>query len=198
VVLGSHGVQSAPKYVVLKNPKNRQQNQTITITGIASNSGEFAPAQDCVGPLAPGAKCKVAVTFTPAASGARSATLVVTNDGQGSAMSIGLAGTGKLGKLTIAPKHLRFGKTTSANPVQKTVTLTNRNPVPMTISAITSTDPSEFVPSGNCVQILGAGASCQMTVTFTPGATGKRSASLVITDDAAGSPQPASLVGTGQ
>jgi hypothetical protein len=41
------------------------------------------------------------------------------------------------------------------------------------------------------------GASCTVTVTFTPSALGTRSASLRFTDDAPDSPQSISLIGTG-
>jgi hypothetical protein len=44
---------------------------------------------------------------------------------------------------------------------------------------------------------LAAGATCAMTVTFTPAATGARAGTLSITDNAAESPHTVSLMGTG-
>jgi hypothetical protein len=44
---------------------------------------------------------------------------------------------------------------------------------------------------------LAAGASCTISVTFKPTKTGARSATLKITDNAAGSPQQVLLSGTG-
>jgi len=44
---------------------------------------------------------------------------------------------------------------------------------------------------------LAAGASCPITVTFTPTAAGTRQGTLTVTDNASGSPQTAALTGTG-
>src|SRR5207245_842106 len=44
---------------------------------------------------------------------------------------------------------------------------------------------------------LAAGANCVLNLTFTPTAASARTATLTITDDAAGSPQSVSLTGTG-
>jgi hypothetical protein len=45
---------------------------------------------------------------------------------------------------------------------------------------------------------VGAGLSCTISVTFTPSATGARSASVSVADTAPGSPQTVPLSGTGQ
>ncbi|MGO8948434.1 MAG: hypothetical protein ACLQUY_12400, partial [Ktedonobacterales bacterium] len=44
---------------------------------------------------------------------------------------------------------------------------------------------------------VAAGASCSLSVTFTPSANGTRSATVTITDNATGSPQSVTLSGTG-
>src|SRR5437764_13905026 len=48
-----------------------------------------------------------------------------------------------------------------------------------------------------CGSSVAAGASCTISVTFTPQAAGVRSASVTITDNAAGSPHTAALNGSG-
>src|SRR5262249_18058513 len=82
----------------------------------------------------------------------------------------------------------------------KTVTVTNTGVGPLLVSGLTSTNPAEFsiAPSSNCLgsPIL-AGATCTVSVTFTPAALGARSGSLLIADNAAGSPQSIPLTGTG-
>ena len=58
-------------------------------------------------------------------------------------------------------------------------------------------DFDDFAQSNNCPASLGAGASCKITVTFTPAKTGARSALLYILDSGGGSPQTVALAGTG-
>ncbi|PYV35157.1 MAG: hypothetical protein DMG22_03325, partial [Acidobacteria bacterium] len=51
--------------------------------------------------------------------------------------------------------------------------------------------------TNNCGASVAVGANCTINVTFTPAATGTRSGTLTVTDNATNSPQTASLTGTG-
>jgi hypothetical protein len=86
------------------------------------------------------------------------------------------------------------GQTSSA----QTVTLTNKgtSTLSITVININGTNPADFAPTNNCGATLGAGASCTIKVTFTPTATGSRSAHLLVYDSGSG-PQITSLAGTG-
>src|SRR5205807_8040797 len=56
----------------------------------------------------------------------------------------------------------------------------------------------DFAQTNNCSSTLAPGASCTVSVTFTPRMTGTRSGTLTVSDDASnGSPQSTSLSGTG-
>src|SRR5207245_5529647 len=63
--------------------------------------------------------------------------------------------------------------------------------------AISGANSGDFAQTNGCGTSVAAGGSCRITVTFTPTATGTRSAALTVTDDAVGSPQTASLSGSG-
>src|SRR5207244_9230765 len=81
------------------------------------------------------------------------------------------------------------------------VTLTNSGTTPLSISsiALTGTNTADFAQSNTCPSgsnTLAAGSSCTISVTFTPGASGARSATLTFTDNAADSPQTVTLSGT--
>ncbi len=65
----------------------------------------------------------------------------------------------------------------------------------MNITSIVTT--GDFAQTNTCASSLAAGASCAITVTFTPGTTGLRSGTLTVTDDANTSPQSATMTGTG-
>src|SRR2546427_11929916 len=56
---------------------------------------------------------------------------------------------------------------------------------------------STLFPYTTLFRSLAAGANCVLNLTFTPTAASARTATLTITDDAAGSPQSVSLTGTG-
>ena len=79
------------------------------------------------------------------------------------------------------------------------VTLSNPSGLALTISsiAVTGTNATDFSQTNTCGTGLAAGASCTITVTFKPTQTGPRTASVTITDNAAGSPQTIGLSGTG-
>jgi len=84
--------------------------------------------------------------------------------------------------------------TTSA---PKTVTLTNLGGAILTVSGMSSTDPSEFPPPQNACTSVPSGGSCDINVAFSPTASGTRAAKIKITDNELGSPQTITVTGTG-
>ena len=100
----------------------------------------------------------------------------------------------------ISPSSLTF---TSENqgvtsPAQS-VMLTNSGDAVLSISAVTvaGTNPADFQQTNSCGSSVAVGGNCSIAVTFTPTATGPRSATLSIGDNAVGSPQLINLTGTG-
>jgi hypothetical protein len=77
----------------------------------------------------------------------------------------------------------------------QTVTLTNSGNAALSITRIAAS--GDFAETNACGASLAAGASCAISVTFTPSAGGTRSGTLTITDNAAGSPHTVTLTGTG-
>jgi len=192
------GVTSPIKTVTLKN----SGKATLTITSIAitgTNSGDFPETTTCGISLAAGAACIIRVQFKPSATGARSAAVSTTDNATGSPQQVPLSGTGTTAKLV--PTPLGFGTLAVGltSPVKK-VTLTNIGSTTMTISsiAVTGAEAADFPETATtCTSSLAAAASCTVSLTFKPSTTGARSASLTVTDNAAGSPQQVPLSGTG-
>jgi len=93
---------------------------------------------------------------------------------------------------SIAPTALNFGNqdvNTTSSPL--TVTLSNSGDGALTIHSIgiSGTNPGDFAISNNpCGSSLAAGASCVISMTFTPSAQGARSASLTISSNDPTSP----------
>ena len=201
---------SAAQPVTLTN----NGSASLTISSIAlggTNSGDFAPqSNDCPSSpstLAVGASCTIRVTFTPTTTGSRRASLTFIDNAPGSPQSVALSGSGTTASapaVLLSPTSLSFGNqqvntTRAAQPV----TLTNSGNAALTINSIglSGTNSGDFAPQSNdcpsSSSTLAAGASCTIRVTFSPTATGSRSASLTFTDNASGSPQSVALSGTG-
>jgi hypothetical protein len=96
----------------------------------------------------------------------------------------------------LSPTSLTFATQLvgTTSPVQS-VLLSNYGTTTLSIAGIAATN--NFSETDTCGSSLAAGASCTISVTFTPSVQGNLSGTLSITDDAAGSPQTVSFSGTG-
>lgn len=201
------GSKSAAQTTTLTN----SGNAALSISGISlagTNASDFAQTNTCPSSsstLTAGASCTVSVTFSPSAAGSRSASLTIADNAANSPQSVGLSGTGSapLPGATVSPTSLSFGSLLlGSTSAAKTATLTNSGTAPLSISGISvaGTNASDFAQTDTCPSspsALAVGASCTISVTFAPSASGSRSATVTITDNAAGSPQTVTLGGTG-
>jgi hypothetical protein len=195
------GTTSGAKGVQLKNTGNA----VLTISSIAisgTNATDFAQTNNCPSSLAPGAQCNINVSFSPTDFGTRTASLSVSDDALNTPQTASLTGSGTIGstKVTVSPNKLLFGnQQIGSTSAAQTTTLQNTGQSILVITniALAGPNPSDFAQTNNCGVTVATGASCTFTVTFTPTASGNRSATLNITDNAGGSPQHVSLAGTG-
>ncbi len=192
------GVTSPVKTVTLKN----SGKAALTITSIAitgTDVGDFPETTTCTGSLAANATCLIKVQFKPAAVGARSAAVSITDNAVGSPQQVPLSGTGTTAKLS--PASLAFGTwAVGLTSTVDKVTLTNVGTTALTITsiAVTGAEAADFPQTATtCGGSLAAAASCTVSMTFKPSTTGARSADLTFTDSASGSPQLVALSGTG-
>ncbi len=187
------GTSSAPQSVNLTN------SGSTAITGVSvSVSGDFTQTNTCGASVAAGATCMIAVVFTPTAVGTRPGAITISDSAADSPQSVSLGGSGTAPApaVTLTPASLSFGPQLSGTASgAQTVTLANTGTAALTIPGITV--DSDFTQTNTCGASVAAGAQCTISVVFTPTATGSRSGTLTITDDAADSPQTAALAGTG-
>jgi len=188
------GVTSAPKTVTLTNAGDA----ALDITSIVA-SGDFAQTNTCGSSVAVGASCTVSVAFTPPLTvpGGQSGTLTIAHDASGSPHTVALNGIGLGPVASLSTNTLSFaGQIVGTTSPVEAVTLTNSGNAPLSISSITAT--GDYALTHNCVSPLAAEASCTISVTFAPTVAGGRSGTLIITDNAAGSPRTVGLSGVGQ
>lgn len=186
---------------------NSSSAQTITVTNTGNETliisaiqikGDFSQTNNCSANLTVGASCVMKVTFTPTATGTRNGSISLTDNATNSPQAVALTGIGTslTPSVSLSPASLTFsteplGSSSSA----QTVTLSNTGNATLSISGIQIN--GDFSQTNNCSQSLAAGASCMMKVTSTPTATGTRSGSMSLSDNAANSPQVVSLSGAG-
>jgi hypothetical protein len=98
--------------------------------------------------------------------------------------------------LSTNPSSLTFGtqalNTTSA---AQSVTVTNTGTAAASVSSVAAS--GDFAQTNTCGTTIAAGASCTVSVTFRPTASGTRTGSLTITSTATNSPTTIGLTGTG-
>ncbi len=98
--------------------------------------------------------------------------------------------------VTVSAANLTFSsQATGSTSAAQSVTVTNSGSAALSINVIAAS--GDFAQTNTCGTSVAAGASCTISVTFTPTAPGTRSGNLTITDNAPASPQSIALSGTG-
>lgn len=198
------GSSSAPVPVTLTN----NGVNPLTITGIVTTNLPFTQNNTCIpsgaisGTLAGGTSCTINVTFTPLSAGPIRSTVSVSDNGGASPQSVVLTGTGVGPQVNLIPGNLTFAsQTVGTTSPQQNVTLKNTGNAVLTISSIVpSGDFSESdtcIPAGSTTGSLNPNATCTISVTFTPTATGTRLGTISVFDNAGTGVQKVGLRGSG-
>jgi hypothetical protein len=194
------GTESLSQPVTLSNPGPT----ALTIASIAI-SANFGQTNNCGASVAANGSCTMNVTFSPTATGTLAGALTITDNSDGvagSTQTVSLRGTGIAPSVSLSTARVSFGSqpvgTTSA---ASAVTVTNSGTAGLAFTSIAVTGDFAIAASGTTcntwTSVAGSGSSCVINVTFTPTATGSRSGSLTLTDNASGSPQVVALSGNG-
>ena len=100
----------------------------------------------------------------------------------------------------LSPTALTFPTTLLRTPsAPQAISLSNTGNAPLTISniALSGTNSSDFTQTNSCGSTLAPGSSCNINLTFLPTASGPRSATVSVSDNAPGSPQQETVKGVG-
>jgi len=198
------GTTSSPFQVTVSNTGNASIGISLFMAGL--NSGEFAITSARAFSVAPDRAAIINLVFTPKSPGARSALLIVNDDTGVSSRYIDLAGTGGTATpaVQLSPNSIVFpDQTVGSSSALQSLTITNSGNANLQITslAITASDfafPASFTPPNFASPInVAAGGTTTVPLLFKPSATGLRTATLLITDNAGDSPQPVPLSGNG-
>jgi hypothetical protein len=170
---------------------SQSRTETISNLGQASATG-FSPSASgsitttggtCTDTLDAGASCTVVVTFSPAAEGPTTGSLSVAfNDGLNNrVVGIGFTGTGgRPAALALSDvPTFDFGAVASGGNATHAFTVSNSGGVAATLSA-PSLNGAPFSVTSGCGTQIAASASCAVSVTFSPSATGVFNDSLTV------------------
>src|SRR5439155_1168692 len=179
----------------------------LSISGIAitgTNSGDFTQTHTCGSSLAAGTSCTISVTFKPAATGTRDAAVTLNDNAPNTPQAMPLSGSGVSTStsgpaVSLSPSSLSFGnQAVGTTSTVQFVTVSNTGNATLTFSGSFGISGNfAFAGLGTCGSSLAAGASCTISVKFTPTATGTRTGTVTLNDNAPNSPQSISLSGSG-
>jgi hypothetical protein len=178
--------------------------QAVTVTnsgtaaapvGSIATTGDFSQTNTCGTSIPAGSSCTVSVRFTPTATGTRTGNLTVTASGITNTVPLSGTGVAPGPILSANPSSLAFPSTiVGSSSAAQTVTVTNTGTTSATVSGVSAS--GDFSQTNTCGS-LAVGASCAVTVRFTPTASGTRSGAVTITSNANNSPTSIALSGSG-
>lgn len=171
-------------------------NAALAVSSVIS-TGDFVTTNTCVGTtINPGQSCAVQVAFLPTVAGTRTGQLTVYGNVAGGQATAALSGIATAAAaVLLTPSVLAFPSTTvGASSAAQNITISNTggSAVSLTSQAVTG----DFqIAANTCSATLAAGVGCTVSVVFAPSASGSRSGTFSVVDDAG--TQVASLSGTG-
>ena len=181
--------------------------QTITVTNTGSaalsvsrlaRQGDFTETDTCTAaPIAPGMNCSIQVSFRPAATGSRPGLLTVYGNVPGGQATATLSGTGSTGAaIVLDPVSLSFPSTTiHATSAVQNITISNTSSAAISLQTPAVSGADFKLAANTCGPSLASQTGCTVAIAFVPTASGARSGTFNISDDAG--IQSASLTGFG-
>jgi hypothetical protein len=193
------GVASSPQILTVSNTGGAPMaNVGFQIAGVSAANFSTGTT-NCGATLASGGICTVQVSFTPAAAGGATASLVVSSSTSGVAsVTVPLAGTGQsLTGLNVSPSQLVFPLVApGASSAAQTVTLTNSGSSAATSLPLTTAAPFS-VSQTTCGATLAPGATCTASVVFSPTLSVSYTGTLTVASPSSASSAMVLLSGTG-
>jgi hypothetical protein len=197
------GMTSAPQAIVLTNTGSSDLAISSITFAPPYGASDFDEADTCTtAPLAIGAHCTITVTFAPTFPGVRTGQLAITDNAAGSPQTIFLLGNAQYAAINFSSNGLAFGDQLVGVPTTENLIVTNTGSGALAITNVTISGPGagDFVKAADTcttVAYVAPHASCTLSVRFGPSVDRLRSANLVLTDNAADSPQTLPLAGNG-
>ena len=201
------GTSSATKTLLITNTStDTGAGGTLAITGISvtgSNASDFAISNDtCSSADIPPnfGSCSLKVSFSPSATGARSASVSVTSNAPPDYLDeVPLSGTGTTPALSLTPAGVAFAdQQVGSSSATQSLTITSTGSAPLVVDALTVTGADYSVVSNTCSPLpvsLQPGETCTLGLRFSPTDVGARAGNVHVSTNAG--TQDAVLGGSG-
>ena len=171
---------------------------TVTIASAAlTGTGFTVIGGNPSGTIAVGQSSTIQIQYAPTSAGAVNGSLTILSDASNSPLAISLTGTGTQTGLAISPSTLSFGNVIVGQTGTQSVKLTNSGNSSLTINMATVLGTGFGISGLSFPTTLTAGQSVSFSAQFAPTTAGAGTGSITFTDNAPGSPQTVSMVGTG-
>jgi phospholipase C len=185
VVIGGTATNKLNLYNNRPNP--------LTIAKITA-TGDYSVTSQCGSSVPALGSCEIDIAFKPKAAGPRPGQVTITDNDSSSPQVIALSGAGSY--LRANSTNLRFPNTPAGQSSTLPVQIKNLFHGALTLSAFGLTGP--FQQTSNCPGSLAAGASCTVSVRFTPQSAGPTGGALAVQySSASANPVYVSLNGAG-
>lgn len=179
------GTSSQSTYTYV-NQSVAPNGSLINGVNISVSGTDFSLASStCPFSLLPGEACEFDINFVPAAPGDRQGTLIVDSDITGSPQQFTLYGTGGSSNtpaMRLGVTELTFAARPIATSEIETFLIGNDGTATLSVTNA-STSLADFGAMHNCASVA-LGATCTVTISFVPAASGARTATLTITSNA--------------
>jgi hypothetical protein len=168
----------------------------LTIASVSSSNADFSVTPSGAGPIPPLGSQKFYVTFTPAALGAGSSTIVFSHNADGSPDTVTVSGNGVApGPLfTVNPPALNFYTLGLGSNKTDSVVITNFGTQPLNVTQAAS-DQSEFSVSPRSATGIPPLGTRKFYITFSPLTAGAKAGNIIFTHNATGSPDSVPVSG---
>ena len=172
---------------------------SISVTGDSS----FTETNNCPATLTPSMGCVITITFAPTSVASFTGSVVITSNVPQATFNLSGAGIAPFPIGLVTPNSIVFPDTAvGAKSAAQAFTVSNGTQATASLVvqsvSISGSNPNDFSETNNCTTPIPAGASCSVSVTFSPLATGNRAAALVIpTNDTEGGALGGGISGNG-
>jgi hypothetical protein len=196
------GTESASKVATVSNTGTGPMMVTL-VKIVGPDAAAFTLFSDnATGEMAAGGSGPIEVRFKPFSRGGRNATLRIEHNAPGAALTVSLKGRGIGPVVNLQPSKIDFGsQPANTDSLARTVVVKNVGETDLHVTSIDFGGPAaeDFSVGTDAVTdiAIGPGTSGSFGVIFSPSASGKRDAVVMLTDDATASPQSIALTGKG-
>lgn len=177
---------------------NHSTSQTMTVENIqvTGDASDFTVTGCSGAKIAPQQSCPMNVSFVPTQVGPRTATITITDTNPTSPQTVTLTGVGSELSFTSVLLFTTWQQIGTSST--KSLTFTNMGTtIPIVIDSVLQVGGDYQILTSTCQGSIAPGASCSMTVQFTPSTGGPRWGQIDITDSDPGSPHQVRLEGNG-